>query len=276
MRVEGFTNVLCGGHRVRIAVRPFRVHVDQAHLDCAERFSKLAFAAIALVAKPRSLRPPKQFFGLPSVHAAAAETERLEVHRVQSDVARENHQVGPGQFTAVFLLDRPQKPARLIEVRIIRPAIERGETLLSAARAAAPVGDAIGARAMPRHPNEQPAVVAKVGGPPILRACHQGMEVLNHGVEVKALEFLGVIERFAHRVRQCGVLVENLEVQVVGPPVFVRVCMGPALHRARAFARHVSSIHIPLFPSYTYTRIGNPWKVGRPAASEPCRNLAMV
>ena len=39
--------------------------------------------------------------------------------------ARENHEVGPGDLPAVFLLDRPQQPWRLVEVRLVRPAIER-------------------------------------------------------------------------------------------------------------------------------------------------------
>src|SRR5690606_10476124 len=34
---EGLTDVLRGGERVRVAVRAFRVHVDQAHLHGGER-----------------------------------------------------------------------------------------------------------------------------------------------------------------------------------------------------------------------------------------------
>src|SRR5215472_13515036 len=40
--------------------------------------------------------------------------------------------------------------------------------LLSGAGAAAAVCDAVGAGEMPRHPNEQPTIVAEVGRPPIL------------------------------------------------------------------------------------------------------------
>src|SRR5580700_6803979 len=66
--------------------------------------------------------------------------------------------------------------------------------LLSGAKRCCPVPapprpspDAVGACAVPCHPNKQPAVVSKVGRPPILRVGHQGMEVLDDGVQVEAL-----------------------------------------------------------------------------------------
>ena len=89
-------------------------------------------------------------------------------------------------------------------------------------RAAATVGDAVGAGAVPRHADEERPVVAVVRGPPVLRIRHQGMEVLDHGIQVEALELLGVVERLAHGIGQRGVLVQDLEVQLIGPPVRVR------------------------------------------------------
>ena len=233
---ERFADVPGRRDRVRLAVRPFRIDVDQAHLHRRQGFVQLALAAVALVAEPCPLGTPEELFGLPDVRAAAAETERLETHRFEGDVARENHQVGPRDFAAVFLLDRPQEPARLVEIRVVRPAVERRETLLAAAGAAAAVGDAVRARAVPRHPNEQAAVVTEVGRPPILRVRHQGMEVLDHGVEVEALEFLGVVERLAHRIGQGRALMETLKVELVRPPVAVRVRTAPADDWALAFS----------------------------------------
>ena len=125
----------------------------------------------------------------------------------------EDHKVGPGDFLAVFLLDRPQQAARLVEVRVVRPAIERREALLAASGAAAAIANAVGARAVPGHADEQAAIVAEVGRPPILRVRHQGVQVLDHGVQVEALELLGVIEVLAHRIGQGGVLVKNLNVR---------------------------------------------------------------
>ena len=166
---ERFADVLGRRDRVRIAVRAFRIDVDQAHLHGAERFRKLTFAAVAFVAEPRALGTPEEFFRLPDIGAAAGETERLEAHRLEGDIAGEDHQVGPRDFPAVLLLDRPQEPARLVEVRVIRPRIERCEALLSGARAATAVGDAVGACGVPRQADHQSAVVTEVGRPPWLR-----------------------------------------------------------------------------------------------------------
>ena len=158
-----FADVLGRRDRIRLAVRPFRIDVDQAHLHRTERILKLTFAAIALVAEPRSLRPPIELLGFPDIGATAAETKRLEAHRVQRDVAGENHQVGPGDFPAVLLLDRPQQPARFVEIGVVRPAVQRREALLPGAGAAAAVGDAVRARAVPRHADEQ-ATIGSVPG----------------------------------------------------------------------------------------------------------------
>ena len=77
---ERLADVLGRRHGVRIAVRAFRIDVDQAHLHGAEWLRELAFAAVAFVAEPRPFRTPEEFFRLPNVGAAAGETERLEVH----------------------------------------------------------------------------------------------------------------------------------------------------------------------------------------------------
>ena len=189
------------GDRIRIAVRPFRVDVDQTHLHGGERVLQVAVAGVALVRQPLAFGTPVDVLGrLPDILAPAAETERLEAHRFEGDVAGEDHQVGPGDFPAVFLFDRPQQPARLVEARVVRPAVERREALLAGSGAAATVADAVGACAVPSHPDEQPPVMAEVGWPPILRVRHQGVQILDHRIQVEALEFPGVIERLAHRI----------------------------------------------------------------------------
>jgi tRNA(Phe) wybutosine-synthesizing methylase Tyw3 len=38
---KGLANVPRRGHRIRLAVRPFRIHVDQAHLHRAQRILQL-------------------------------------------------------------------------------------------------------------------------------------------------------------------------------------------------------------------------------------------
>ena len=158
--------------RIGVGVGPLRVHVDQAHLHRAERGGEVPLAAVALVAEPRVLRAPEDLVGLPHVGAPEAEPERLEPHRLQRAVAREDDQVGPRDLPAVLLLDRPQQPARLVEVGVVGPAVERGEALRAAAATAPAVGDAVGAGGVPRHPDEQRPVVAVVGRPPVLRRRH--------------------------------------------------------------------------------------------------------
>ncbi len=166
---EGLTNVASRGEWVGVAVRPFRVHVDEPHLHRAERVQQFAVAAVALIAEPGGLRAPVDvLFGLEHVDAATGEAEGLEAHRLQRDVAGEHHQVGPGELAPVLLLDRQQQRACLVEVAVVGPAVERGEALRAVARATATVFDAVGAGAVPRHANEEGAVVTVVGRPPVL------------------------------------------------------------------------------------------------------------
>jgi hypothetical protein len=78
-------------------------------------------------------------------------------------------------------------------------------------RAAAAVLDAVGARAVPRHPDEERAVVAVVGRPPFLRRRHHGLDVPLQGVEVEGLELGCVVEVLAHRIGLSGMLVQQFE-----------------------------------------------------------------
>ena len=41
---EGLSNIMAGGDRVRVAVRAFRVYIDQAHLHGGERVLEIAVA----------------------------------------------------------------------------------------------------------------------------------------------------------------------------------------------------------------------------------------
>ena len=223
--------------RIGIAVRAFRIDVDQAHLHRAERLGELAFAAVAFVAEPGAFGTPVQFFRLPRVGAAAGESERLEAHRFQRDVAGENKQIGPGQLAAVFLLDRPQQAARLVEVGVVRPGVERREALLAGAGAATAVGDAVGAGAVPGQTDEQSAVVTEIGRPPVLRVGHQGMQVLDHGIEVEALEFLGVVEPLPIGSAEGWLRMQHADIEVLRPPVAVPVSAAAVVDRAFARCR---------------------------------------
>src|SRR5207253_11021901 len=132
-------------------------------LHGAERLGQVPVAAVALVAAPGLLRAPVDLLRLPDVGATEAEPERLEPHRLRGEVAGQDQEVGPGDLVAVLLLDRPEQAAGLVEVGVVRPAVEGGEALLAGAAAAPPVLDAVGAGGVPRHPDEERPVVAVVG-----------------------------------------------------------------------------------------------------------------
>src|SRR5258708_4179651 len=102
---EGFADIPAPPDRTRLPVRSRRIDIDRARLRRAERVLKLALAAVAFVPQPRPFGTPVELFRLPPIGAAARETERLETHRLQGDVAGEDHQIGPGEFPAVLLLD---------------------------------------------------------------------------------------------------------------------------------------------------------------------------
>src|SRR3546814_2973956 len=98
--------------------------------------------------------PVDVLFGFEHVDPAPAEAEGRPAHRFYGDVAGHDHQVGPAQLAAVFLLDRPEQAARLVQIGVVGPAVERREALPAGRRAAAPVAGAICARAVPGHRSE--------------------------------------------------------------------------------------------------------------------------
>ena len=142
----------------------------------------------AALADPLFLGAPIDVaLGLEHVRAAAAEAEDRAAHRFDGDVAGEDEQVGPADVLAVLLLDRPQQAPRLVEVAVVRPAVERGEALLPAVGAAAAVGGAIGAGRVPGHADEERAVMAVIGRPPGLAVGHQRGEVALERLVVERL-----------------------------------------------------------------------------------------
>src|SRR5579862_1969909 len=81
--------------------------------------------------------------------------------------------------------------------------------------------------------------MTEVSGPPILRVGHQGAQVLDNLLQIETLELLGVIESRTHRVGLQTVLVEDLQAQLLRPPVAVGPS-GPCV-RYRALAGTLNS-----------------------------------
>ncbi len=216
---EGLANVDRGLERIGIAVGAFRIDVDQAHLHGGQRMGEIAFAAVALVTQPLALGAPiGVVLRLPHVRAPAAEAGGLEAHRFQRAIAGEDQQIGPGELAPIFLLDRPQQDARLVEIGVVRPAVEGGETLLARAGAATTVTDAISAGGMPGHADEERAVMAKVRRPPILRGRHQREDVGLHRLQIEGLELLRIVVVLPHRIARRRVRMEHRQIQLVRPP----------------------------------------------------------
>src|SRR5580765_2123574 len=170
------------------------IRVVVGHSYPAAFFNAFRTASVAdVAAQPGRFRTPENILiGFPSVLATAAEAESLEAHCFEGNVAGEDHQVGPGDLAAIFLFDRPEQAARLVEADIVRPTVEGCESLLAPPPASAAIQGAVGAGTVPRHANEQGAVVAEVGRPPILRVSHEGREIFLERDEVKAVELFGV------------------------------------------------------------------------------------
>jgi hypothetical protein len=244
-----------------LAVGPLGVDVDQAHLHGAHVLGELAVTAVALVAQPGVLRAPEDLLRLPDVGSPEGEAEGLEPHRLEGAVAGEDDQVGPGDLLAVLLLDRPEQSAGLVEVGVVGPAVEGREPLGAAAAAAPAVGDAVGARRVPRHPDEEGPVVAVVGRPPVLRGRHDLHHVPLERVDVEGREVVGVAVAGAHRGGQGRVGVEDLEVQLVRPPVPVRPRSG------RLDRRGVDRRVLALAPALGHAVTGAVGHVGPPLSS---------
>ena len=192
---KGLANVDGGRQWIGSSVRSFGVHVDESHLDCTQRSLEFPVAAVALIAQPGVFGSPVDtFVGFEDVFAPAGEAVDLHTHRFEGQGAGEDYQVGPGDLATVLLLDWPEQPTGLVETDIVGPTIERREALSAGRAPAASVMNSVRARTVPGHPDEEGTVVAVVGRPPLLRGGHQRHDVLLQGVEVKALELLGVVE----------------------------------------------------------------------------------
>src|SRR6185503_7482359 len=161
---------------------------------------KFTFAAITFVSKPRSFRTPEELLWLPRICTATAKTKCLEAHRLESHITYKNKKIGPGNPAPIFLFDGPQKSARLVQVGVVRPTVQRSEALLTAAGAAATIRNTICARAVPGQSDEQTAIMAEVRGPPVLGVRHQRVQIFDHGIQVELFKLFRIIEILAHRI----------------------------------------------------------------------------
>src|SRR6266511_1491659 len=213
------------------------ISVVVGHMHCGILLDALRPARVAdVAAEPGGFPSPIDVLvRVTGVLTPAGETECLKAHRFECYVPGENHQIGPRNLASILLLNRPKKPARLVQANVVRPTVDRCETLLAPAAAAATVANAVSAGAMPRHSNEQPAVVAEVRRPPVLRIGHQRGEIFFHRSQVEALKLFRVVEALAHGIGLGRMLAEKIESQLIWPPVAVRRAAGGVVDGAFGF-----------------------------------------
>ena len=55
------------------------------------------------------------------------------------------------------------------------------------------------------------------------------MKVLDHGIQIEALELFRVIEFLVHGIGQGRVLVQDVQAKLIGPPVGIRIGFASAV-----------------------------------------------
>jgi hypothetical protein len=143
-----------------------------------------------------------------------------------------------------FLIGQSRRRA-LSRLHVVGPGVQRGEALVAGAATATAIGDAVGAGRVPGHADHQAAVVAPVRWPPVLAVGHQGLEVILQRFDVKLLDLFAVVEVRPQRIGLAVVLVQDVEVQGLGPPIHVRHAgrCSAAVHDAFASTLHLIRIH---------------------------------
>ncbi len=91
----------------------------------------------------------------------------------------------------------------------------------SRAATATAVAGSVGTCCVPGHANEERPVVPVVGGPPVLAVRHQCVEVFLEAFVVEGLEGFSVVKIRIHGVGLGVVLVEDVQVEVLGPPILI-------------------------------------------------------
>ena len=149
------------------------VDIDQAHFNRCQRLIESAVSTVASIAKPAGLATPEHIlFRLPDVGATGGKAQGGETHRLQGLSAGQHNQVGPGDPIAITALQRPEQATRLVQVGVVRPAIEGRKTLIAMAGATATIGDPIGTGAVPGQADEQRSVMTPIRRPPLLGIGH--------------------------------------------------------------------------------------------------------
>ncbi len=94
---KGLSHILPRAHRIRFAVRTFRIHIDEPHAHgCQGIFqhaiAAIPFATVVCLTMPGRFRTPVNIlFRLPDILTSSGKTKGLKAHRFQRTVARKDH-----------------------------------------------------------------------------------------------------------------------------------------------------------------------------------------
>ena len=164
-----FSNIFCACYRIWIAIWPFGIYIDQAHLNCSQWIFQLALSRISFVTEPfRFFTPINIFFRGPDIWTSTTEPKSLTSHRLNGDITSQDQQISPTDLRPVLLLNWPQESARFIQIPIVWPAIERGKTLSTSTPTSSTITYPISTSGMPSHTNEERTIMSIVCRPPVL------------------------------------------------------------------------------------------------------------
>ena len=60
-----------------------------------------------------------------------------------------------------------------------------------------------------------------VGRPPVLRCCHHLLDIVLDSSQIKRVECCRIVEVGVHGIRQRGMLAQNAQLELIGPPITV-------------------------------------------------------
>ncbi len=180
--VHGHSGQMCPvrharSYRVRLAVRAFRIHIDQPHLTAASGFLQVSFSGSSASRPAICLRTPQYISShpFPNIRTARRRSRGFKPHRLRAQFPTRFIRSAQDILLPLFLFDWPERRAAACRVYIIRPAVERRKALCTVALAPPrPSLRTVGACAVPCHPNGKAGLsVPSRRGQPVLRVGHQ-------------------------------------------------------------------------------------------------------
>lgn len=136
----------------------------------------------------------------------------------------------------------------LVQAGVVGPAVERSEPLQAGPGAPLPYFDAVGAYSVSRHPDEQRSVVARsrLTTTAARWFITSAMSRLSASTSV-VVPSLALVVHLAHRVGYGRVLMQDLKIELVRPPVLVPAALDGILdvtdNRARRYQRLPCWLH---------------------------------